>query len=606
MTIWRSVCEISDIEKYANSLLTLCEGLLKKEKSPKKVDEIKSFQASAYNNLGFMYNIQGASSKAIDYLFKSLKINKELEDYIEVADNYSNLGSSYQQQSDTESAKKFFLKSLSIYKENKELSGMATVFNNLGALCESNGDFEKSLYYHKKSIVLWEELGSHIYKAYSLNNIGVNLNHLKLYDSSLVNYFEALKIFVENDNKEDIAWTCNLIGSLYLDLNKFDSAEYYFLKGLEITNRVKIAETKRNIVKNLYVLYQHNMDYEKALKFHKQYIELDNKIKNTETQKEALRKQLNNEHEKESELKELEHNISLEKEENQRQLLYLGVAIIVLFGGFMYNRFRVTNEQKIIIEEAHEELGEKNQEILDSITYAKRIQSAILPTDNMIKEHLIDSFVLYKPKDIVAGDFYWLENRDDKVFFAAADCTGHGVPGAMVSVVCNNALNRSVREHDLTDPGEILNKTRELVVKEFEKSDEEVKDGMDIALCSLERNRLEYAGANNPLWIIRNGELIETKANKQPIGHFDNPLSYTTHSFDLQKRDRIYIFSDGYVDQFGGEKGKKFKVKAFRELLLSIQEKSMEEQKIIIDESFETWKGNLDQIDDVCVIGVEI
>ena len=190
--------------------------------------------------------------------------------------------------------------------------------------------------------------------------------------------------------------------------------------------------------------------------------------------------------------------------------------------------------------------------------------------------------------------------------FAAADCTGHGVPGAMVSVVCNNGLNRSVREYALTSPGEILNKTREIVIREFEKSDEEVKDGMDIALCSLEGNHLKYAGAHNPLWIIRKGEVIETKANKQPIGQFDNPEPYITHSFDLEKGDTIYIFSDGYVDQFGGEKGKKFKIIAFRTLLLSIQDKSMEEQKVIIDETFETWRGNLEQVDDICVIGVRV
>ena len=256
-------------------------------------------------------------------------------------------------------------------------------------------------------------------------------------------------------------------------------------------------------------------------------------------------------------------------------------------------------KQKLIVET-------KSKEIMDSINYAKRIQSAILPPAKLVKEYLKDSFILYKPKDVVAGDFYWMEHKAGKVLFAAADCTGHGVPGAMVSVVCNNALNRSVREYALTDPGEILNKTREIVIQEFDKSEDEVKDGMDIALCSLNGYKLEYAGANNPLWILRNGKLIETKANKQPIGKFDNLLPYTTHKFELEKGDSIYIFSDGYVDQFGGEKGKKFKSKAFKSLLLSIQNKTMEEQRILIDKAFETWRGNLEQIDDVCVIGVRI
>ena len=219
-----------------------------------------------------------------------------------------------------------------------------------------------------------------------------------------------------------------------------------------------------------------------------------------------------------------------------------------------------------------------------------------------------------------------MENTGDRVLFAAADCTGHGVPGAMVSVVCNNGLNRSVREHGLTDPGKILDKTREIVIQEFEKSDEDVKDGMDIALCSLKFNvpsselsqpetkniksqtvaTLQYAGANNPLWIVRNEEIIEIKANKQPIGKYDNLEPYITHTLELQKDDTIYIFSDGFVDQFGGENGKKLKAANFKKLLLSIQDENMTKQKELLDDAFEQWKGELEQLDDVCVIGVRV
>lgn len=265
----------------------------------------------------------------------------------------------------------------------------------------------------------------------------------------------------------------------------------------------------------------------------------------------------------------------------------------------VHERTKELVHQKEIVEE-------KNTEILDSINYARRIQSAILPPTKIVKEYLKNSFILYKPKDVVAGDFYWMEHTNGKVLFAAADCTGHGVPGAMVSVVCNNALNRSVREYGLTDPGEILGKTREIVIDEFDQSEEDVKDGMDIALCSLEGNILKYSGAHNPLWIIRNGEIIETKADKEPIGKFDKQSPYTTHTFELQKGDSVYIFSDGYPDQFGGERGKKYKSGNFKKLLLSIQEHSMERQRELLDEEFENWRGKIEQIDDVCVIGVRI
>ena len=217
-----------------------------------------------------------------------------------------------------------------------------------------------------------------------------------------------------------------------------------------------------------------------------------------------------------------------------------------------------------------------------------------------------ESFIYYKPKDIVAGDFYWLQERNNKVLFAVADCTGHGVPGAMISVVCNNALNRSVREYGVTEPGKILDKTREIVKEEFEKSGKEVNDGMDIALCSLEGNQLEYAGARIPIWIIRDGEIIEIKGDRQPIGKYGSQKPYITHTFNLQEGDLIYIFSDGFVDQFGGEKGKKFKKQPFRDLLLSVQENNMYDQKTMIYKTFEDWKGDLEQIDDICVIGVRI
>lgn len=249
-------------------------------------------------------------------------------------------------------------------------------------------------------------------------------------------------------------------------------------------------------------------------------------------------------------------------------------------------------------------------EIKSSILYAKGIQSAILPSIRTVQQHFSDSFILYKPKDIVAGDFYWMEavKTDEKnlLFFAVADCTGHGVPGAMVSVVCNNALNRSVREYALRDPGEILNQTNTIVKEEFEKSEEGVHDGMDIALCSLQGNELKYAGAHNPLLVIRKGEMMVVKANKQPIGRFDGNEAFRTHIVQLEPGDSVYLCTDGFADQFGGQKGKKFKPGSLREMLLELHGKNMEEQGRIIDLRFEDWKGELEQVDDVCIFGFRI
>lgn len=269
----------------------------------------------------------------------------------------------------------------------------------------------------------------------------------------------------------------------------------------------------------------------------------------------------------------------------------------------MRNIYKTKNKtiqaQKELIEEAH-------QEIKDSIVYAKRIQTAILPPKGLLNKALKNHFVYYKPKDVVAGDFYWLESDVGVEFFAAADCTGHGVPGAMVSVVCNNALNRSVREFGLTIPGKILDKTREIIIEEFEKAEEDVKDGMDICLCAKRGMSLQFAGAHNSLWLFRKGELIEYKGDKQPVGKFAACSEFTTHTIALEPDDTFYILTDGFVDQFGGEKGKKFKPKNLKELLFSIQDKPIQEHKQILDDAFEKWKGDLEQVDDVCVIGVRV
>ena len=327
---------------------------------------------------------------------------------------------------------------------------------------------------------------------------------------------------------------------------------------------------------------------------------------------------------------------------------------------------KILQEQNIVLEQKviertievvkqKELVEQKNTEILDSIEYAKRIQNTILPPQKIVSQYLENSFILYLPKDIVAGDFYWMSappqlssptqppqrggadelntNNDflltspassppsgelegavdlgGAILFAACDCTGHGVPGAMVSVVCSNALNKAVNEFGLKEPSKILDKVAELVIDDLSKNNEvgdEIQDGMDASLANLNLTtlQLEWAGANNPLWIVRGTEIIEIKANKQPIGKTDYLEPFTNHHIQLQKGDTIYLFTDGYADQFGGEKGKKLSKNKFKELLISIQNKSMNEQREALYESHITWRGANEQVDDICLIGVRV
>ncbi len=260
--------------------------------------------------------------------------------------------------------------------------------------------------------------------------------------------------------------------------------------------------------------------------------------------------------------------------------------------------------QKEILQNQHAQLESNHRMIQESLRYAKRIQQALLPSQKQFSQNLKEAFVLYLPKDIVAGDFYWQIKSGSKTFFAVADCTGHGVPGALMSIVCNNALNRCVKEHNLQEPNTILNKARDIVIDEFSKSDHSVADGMDIALCSIEGDRLEFSGANNPLWLIREGKIIEIKANRQPVGPHLKMKPFENQVLKLHENDLIYLFSDGFSDQFGGQKNQKFYKKNLRSKLISMSDLHIEHQLEELLKCFEEWKGDNDQVDDVCILGL--
>lgn len=271
-------------------------------------------------------------------------------------------------------------------------------------------------------------------------------------------------------------------------------------------------------------------------------------------------------------------------------------SAISFFGYHINSFFKELKKQNGILEK-------KNIEVMDSIVYAKRIQSAILPNKEKIKTILSDLSFLYLPKDVVAGDFYFVEEFEKRIFFGTADATGHGVPGAIVSIVCLNALNRVLREKKgKCTPDVVLNKTREIIIEELNRNIENVNDGMDIGLCSIKDDVLEYSGANISLFLVRNGRLSVFKGDRQPIGNYHTNSEYTLHSFELEKGDSVYVTTDGYYDQFGELSGKKYKVKKYKEFLLKINHLTIEEQHKALKDEFYDWKGTYDQIDDVCLL----
>ncbi|RUA23722.1 MAG: hypothetical protein DSY76_09055 [Bacteroidetes bacterium] len=426
----------------------------------------------------------------------------------------------------------------------------------------------------------------------------------------------------------------------------------------EIDKQLKtIKAQKKEIAKQLAHLEQLNRDIEqkqrviaqsrKKLRLQKQQMQLqaakldsqqtalNNQRAEMERQSVILKKQQQNIAEGERAIAQQQKKINqqLAKIEQQQLILYLSIVFILLFAGlgyFIYRSYKIKKQANIALEqknaliekqnieiteqrdvarEQRDRIAVQKKEIMDSIIYARRIQKAILPNIEMIKESLQHFFILFKPRDIVSGDFYWESRIDDEIIIIAADCTGHGVPGAFMSMLGVTFLNEIVNSKRITQPGKILDLLREKVIHSLnQKHDNPLRDGMDISVINynFSTKQVSFAGANNPLFIIHDGELIEVKADKMPIALYDKMVSFSNKEVELHTGDCLYIFSDGYVDQFGGPKDKKFMKKRFKNLLLENYQRPMEEQKEILEKAYDDWKGDGEQVDDVLVIGIKI
>ncbi|MCW3086565.1 MAG: protein serine/threonine phosphatase [Bacteroidetes bacterium] len=289
--------------------------------------------------------------------------------------------------------------------------------------------------------------------------------------------------------------------------------------------------------------------------------------------------------------------------------LVTGLIIIIAIGAI---RLLLLNKRTTkMLKEQNEIIEEKNKSITDSINYAKRLQNAILPSREIVTNILPEHFILYQPKDIVSGDFYWVSHHDTKFMIAAVDCTGHGVPGALLSIVGHSAINQTVNELGITQPAKVLDSMNTLIKKILHQDKgSDIRDGMDMALCTFDKqtNTLEYAGANNPLYIVSDNKLTIIKGSKLTVGSLEETVIAPpeNHSMQLKKGDCVYIFSDGFADQFGGKDNKKFKSSRMQELLLSVNTKTMPEQQTILSSTFASWKGSNEQVDDILLMGVRV
>lgn len=597
---------------------------------------------SILKNYGNLQSSLGNTDEAMEYYFTAVTLSDSIRNDTLLADIYRTIGIKYKNARNPELALKYLNESLSIYTILTDSIGILNCYMTIGNAYKQQNIYDSALFFYDKSLIIAQTINYARGAAGNYNNMGSAYLGQENFDAALENFFLALEINQSENNEKWISYNYNNIGNAYRQLEKYDQSLIYLNKSLAIKTRLGDDENKIQTLGWVAEIYAEKRNYSLAYAFLQEHISIKNSFQDAQRLKMAdeLESRFQNE-KKAAQIKTLEAEQSLQKvvinsqtkdleyqEElraKEKNLIYalgfimlsLLVTIIVFWRNNRqkkkYNQQLETKNSEINqanseIEKARVNLERKNKEVTDSINYAKRIQAAILPSEKTITAHLNEAFVFYLPKDIVAGDFYWTERMGNTILFAVADCTGHGVPGAMVSVICHNALNSCIKQLGLTDPGEILDETTKLVLKQFEKSEQEVKDGMDIALCSfnVETRELKYSGANTPLWVVRNEEILKHKATRQPVGSHTKRVKFASQIIPIQKGDILYLSSDGYSDQFGGVRGKKFLNKRFKDLLLTISKKPITAQSNLLRSTFEAWKQEYDQVDDVCVMGARV
>jgi serine phosphatase RsbU (regulator of sigma subunit) len=535
--------------------------------------------ANTYALKSILLKRLGERHAGIAMLKKSYAINVELNDYASQASNMSNLSMDYIDIDEPDSAKLC----LTTVTELKDYLGESQFYylnQNWGKYYQYVQEYEVALTYFDKALNIAEELGMTDSKATILMLIGLN----------------------------------------YEEMNDLPNAEKFAYMSYAFSEVNNLIYEKSEALEVMLHLTEKKGDFETALKFQKELmavndtifnIEKLNKVKQVKSKLELAEKEKEIASEKAISAKKELENETIASRNNLLliSLAAVGLILISLVYAFIKNKklYSIISSQKKVVDEKNMMISEALKDIDDSLTYSKFIQDALMPSNNKF-DCFKDFFIMFKPKEKVSGDFYWLHQDGQDVYFCVADCTGHGVPGALVSVVGANALNSCVKEQHMSEPQLILDKLAEIVEYTLDSEERSMKDGMDICFCklNLDTNKLTYAGANNPLYILNNSGLQILRPNKQPIGKYEHRKPFEQEEITLSAGDCLYLFSDGYADQFGGPKGKKFMYKKLRNILENVGQLDMSEQNKTLQEQFDNWKGNIEQVDDVCIIGVRV
>ena len=600
--------------------------------------------ADTYAKTGNVYYDLSDFPKSLENFLQALKTYSNLNDSAGIADVCNYIGKVYNRLNEKESAKKYLFKALSLHQRLENNRGIAVSYNGLGNVFMDNHDLIKALKFFKKSKDYHELGGDQIGISVAHINIGtiydmmsslspdslsivaLNINYRSsndfrksILDSAKLYFQGSVDINRKVGNQFGLVYGYNGIGDVYVKEENYKQAIPQFQNAYSISKNLKATSEQYESAKRLANCYELINNKDSAYFYLKTYTHLKEEVVGEERQRELFRKESQYEYDKQLEkqklIKEAREAIVAEKEKRQT-LIIVGIVIVLMiviyFAVVLNKRLRTTRQQKQLIELQKFSLEQKNKEIIDSITYAKRIQDAMLTSGTYIEKEIkklnAESFIVFKPKDIVSGDFYWFYVDNKILYYMTADSTGHGVPGGFMSMLGINLLSEIVIERKIKDPGTVLNQLREEIIRSLKTDEGYSMDGMDCTFCKIdiEKQTLEYASANNPIYIIRQGDLMDFKPQKMPVGYMENAVPFKTFKIELQKGDMIYTFTDGFADQFGGEKGKKFKYSYLKNKLVSISNLPLREQQTNLDATFEEWKGKLEQVDDVCVIGFKI
>ncbi|MBI2967672.1 MAG: tetratricopeptide repeat protein [Bacteroidetes bacterium] len=591
----------------------------------------KKGEAGSLFNLANMYGYQGDYVKSHQNLLLANKLFEEIGDTQGISVSLMNMGINYHLQKNYNKAYEFFLKASSLLYLINDYYSLGVVIMNIGTIHTEMKNYDSALTCFHRAISLYEKVQYDKGIANCYENIGAVHIILKNHVQGEDNILKALEFYEKAGMHEGIITANNYLGENFLKLENYHKALKHFIRAKEAGEFSGDIFNLVDIYQNLSKAYAGLEDYSHAFEYLKKYVTIKDSTLGIESQNQLTEMQTKYETEKkEKENELLRKDKQLKEGEINHQRLFIlfiaaGLVLIFLLSVLIYrgyllkkkanlelNRKNVTiTRQKEEIENQKSVIEEKNRNITDSIYYAQRIQEAILPPKDLIKKIFPQSFIIYKPKDIICGDFYFLTSVNQYFLFAVADCTGHGVPGALMSMIGNDLLNDIINDKHVTTSAMVLEeldaKLMNVLNPQGKLSD--VKDGMDIAFCAFNTatGELQFAGANRPLLIFKNGNLLECKPNKQPIGESGRKKEkFINQNISTEKGDQIFIFSDGFADQIGGANNKKLMTKGFKELLTNVSTLPMEEQEKTLDNYFESWKGGGEQMDDVTVMGIRV